>query len=90
MVLFCVAHSEIGGEGEDLFSFQPMEGSRCLAFIPFKFWGWEGLVAVSMGNIKCKLQCTTRRQQPRHVQITITGDAHIHVKENSESPAGPP
>ncbi len=51
----------------DLFSFQPMEGPRCLAFIPLKFRGQERLVTVSMGNIKCSLQCTSRRQQPRDV-----------------------
>ncbi len=29
------------GEGEDLFSFQPIKGPRCLAFIPFKLRGVE-------------------------------------------------
>jgi hypothetical protein len=63
----------------------PMEGSRCLAFILFKFGGpMEGLVAVSMGNIMQfgvhKSQATTQTCR----QITITWDAEIHVREKPD------
>jgi hypothetical protein len=58
-----------------------MEGPRCVAFIHFKFRGWEGLVAVSMGNIMQfavhKSEATTQTCK----QITITWDAEIHVRE---------
>jgi len=63
-----------------------MEGPRCLAFIPFKFWGREGLVAVSKyGEYKMHLavhksQATTQTCR----QITITGDAEIHVREKPD------
>ncbi len=69
----------LGGRG-NLFSLQPMEGPRCLAFIPFKFGGREGLVVVSMGNIKCSLQCKSQATTQTCRQSAITGDAEIHVR----------
>jgi hypothetical protein len=71
--------------GRICFPFSQWKAQGDLLFIPFKFGRREGLVAVNMGNIKCKFavhksQATTLACR----QITITGDGEIHVREKPD------